>query len=100
MNELTGKQKRILRANAQSLSPVAVIGKGGLSASAVENVNNLLSERELIKVKLPQGGQRKLLAAELATAVGAACVGVVGRTAILYRPNDQLDSAKRIHLPE
>lgn len=100
MNELTGKQKRILRANAQLLSPVAVIGKGGLSEAAVQHVANLLGERELIKVKLPQGEQRKLLAAELAAAVGAACIGIVGRTAVLYRANDQLDSAKRIHLPE
>ena len=35
-----------------------------------------------------------------AAATGAACVGTLGHTALLYRPNEKLDPDKRIHLPE
>ncbi len=100
MSDLTGKQKRFLRGLGQRLLPVAVIGRGGLSDDSTGNVARLLADRELIKVKLPEGPQRKDVAAELAVAVEATCVGVVGRTAVLYRPNDQLDPDERISLPQ
>lgn len=100
MDELTGKRKRFLRSLGQSLSPAAAIGKGGLSGQAVENISRLLADRELVKIKLPEGPQRKRIAPELADAVGATCVGVVGRTALLYRPNDDLDLDKRINFPK
>jgi len=99
MTELTGRQKRFLRSLGQRLSPAAVVGKGGLSGRAVGNVAHLLAQDELVKVKLPEGPVRKVLAAELALAVDAACIGVVGRTALLYRPGEQLAPDKRIRLP-
>lgn len=99
MSELTGKQKRFLRSLGQRLSPAAVVGKGELSDRAVGNVAHLLAEDELVKVTLPEGPVRKEVAAELALAVDAACVGVVGRTALLYRPSEQLEPDKRIRLP-
>ena len=99
MSKLTGKQKRFLRGLGQRLSPAAVVGKGGLSDRAVGNVAHLLADHELVKVKLPEGPARKAVAAELALAVDAACVGVVGRTALLYRPGEQLAPDRRISLP-
>jgi RNA-binding protein YhbY len=44
------------------------------------------------------GSERKQAAEELAIAAGAQCVGVVGRTVLLYRPNESLPAEKRIHL--
>ena len=40
--ELTGKQKRALRAMAHHLNPVVLVGTGGLSESVVEKVNTEL----------------------------------------------------------
>jgi len=101
MLELTGKQKRHLRSIGQHLDARAAVGKGGLSDAFLESVRALLAHEELIKIRLPAGpGKwRSEVAAEIAEAVAAVCAGVVGRTALLYRPNEDLDDKKRIHLP-
>jgi len=93
---LTGKQRSFLRGLGQKL-PVAVrIGKEGLSPGAVETIRRRFERCELIKVRLgeAQGAQRKAQAAELAEAVGAHLAGVVGKTALLYRPSERLDDAE------
>ncbi len=100
VSSLTGKQKRFLRGLGQRLSPAAVVGKAGLSAEMIGNVARLLAGHELIKVKLPEGSERKDIAAQLAAAVDATCLCVIGRTAVLYRPNNQLGPDKRISLPQ
>ena len=82
--------------------PVAVrVGREGLSPGVIETIRRRLSRCELIKVRLGevQGGQRKAQAAQIAEALGAHLAGVVGRTALLYRPNERLDDAERIRLP-
>ena len=96
---LSGKQRRFLRSRGQLLKPAAVIGRNGLSEQAIENVRRLLADHELIKVKLPQGDVRKQMADDLAEAVEADCVGVVGRTALLYRPKEDMPCESRIALP-
>ncbi|UDM32593.1 ribosome assembly RNA-binding protein YhbY [Lentilactobacillus laojiaonis] len=52
--QLIGKQKRFLRAKANHLRPVFSIGKNGLSSIWLEEVNNVLNNRELIKVNILQ----------------------------------------------
>jgi len=101
MIELTGKQKRHLRGMGQKLRPLLAIGKAGLSDGFVATADELLRRQELIKLRLPagSGGQRQQLAEQLAEAVGACCAGVVGRTALLYRPNPDLPDDDRIELP-
>ncbi len=101
MQALTGKQKRHLKSLAQSMPPLAVIGKGGLSQAALDNVRRLLDGRELLKVRLPAlpPADRKSAAAALAESVGAACVDTIGRMVLLYRPCESLDPSERISLP-
>lgn len=95
---LTGRDKRALRAVGQQLAPAVVIGKGGLSDPVRRQIESVLAERELIKVRLPdsQGAERKQLAAELADAVGAELAGLVGRSALLYKANPDLADAERL----
>ncbi len=101
MLEISGKQKRHLRGMGQRLDPLASVGKAGVSDPFIETVRNLLSQEELVKIRLPAGpGKwRKATAEQIAEAVGAVCVGVIGRTALLYRPNDELAPKDRIHFP-
>ena len=101
MHELTGKQKRHLRGIGQGLEVRASVGKAGLSEGFAAAVRELLDQRELVKVRLPAGpGKwRDALAGQIAESAGAACAGVVGRTALLYRPNETLEPKDRIHLP-
>jgi len=98
---LTGKQKRYLRGLGNKLTPTAIIGKGGLSESAVTNLAILLDRHELIKVRLDQsqqGAARRLAADQMAEATSAACVAVVGRSVLLYRANEHLPGDQRIRL--
>jgi len=101
MEALTGKQKKHLRGLGQRLEVGASVGKGGLSPGLVQGISGLLERHELVKVRLPAGppqGRREMGQA-LADASGAANVGMVGRTLLLYRPTSRLEKDDRIVLP-
>ena len=100
MISLSGKQKRYLRGLGQRLDAVCIIGKAGATDEIVRNISQLLAERELVKVRLTSehGRERKITAARLAEATGSNCVGVVGRTVLLYRPNEELPRDQRVRL--
>jgi len=102
MVELTGKQKKHLRGLGQLLDPVVTVGKEGITDPVVNAIGDLLDKRELIKVRLtgPSGAARKEVGPALAQAAGAACIAVVGRTVLLYRPNADLKPSKRIDLSD
>ncbi len=101
MEPLTGKQNRFLRSRGQKLAAEVSLGKTGATDAVVRDIRSRLEKRELIKVRLGEihGSARKELAARLAQAVDAACAGVVGRTALLYRPNPALPDDERIEFP-
>lgn len=52
--DLTGKQKRYLRAEAHHLTPIVQIGKGGLTNEIKTSIRKALDARELIKVAILQ----------------------------------------------
>lgn len=97
---LAGFQKRHLRGLAHHLKPVAHVGQGGITPSVCEGIGEALDARELIKVKLVQFTERrKTFAAELAEAVEADLVGLIGNVAILYREHP--DPARReVEVPQ
>jgi len=101
VRELTGKQRRFLRSLGQKLKPSVTIGKEHISDATIRNIRGLLETRELVKIRLPAslGKHRRDEAFSLARSVGASCAGVIGRSALLYRPNPQLPSEQRIALP-
>jgi len=88
MIELPPKQKTHLRAQAQRLRPTTAVGKAGLTDAVTATVSRLLDQHELVKITLPAGPaqDRHDTAQTLAAATHAALVTVVGRTAVLYRP--------------
>jgi RNA-binding protein len=98
MTELTGAAKRQLRQAGKALPAKATVGKEGLTEGVTANVSDLLARHELVKVKLPAGARRKRVASELAEAIDAELITVVGRTGLLYRPNEQLPAGERIVL--
>jgi RNA-binding protein len=99
--ELSSRQRRYLRGLAQTLDPTLRIGKEGLTANILKALEELLDHHELIKVRAQKAAESKApeeWAAALAEASGAAIVGVVGSTFLLYRPNPKLKDG--IDLPE
>lgn len=93
---LTGRQKRHLRALAQRLAPVAWVGDAGLGEGVIRAVGEALLRDELVKVRMLDPPDKHALAEALAAATGAELAGLVGHTAILYRPHPE---APKIALP-
>ena len=87
MTELTGKQRRFLRALAHDKKPVVQIGQAGLTDSVNEAIRQALQTHELIKIKL--GSEVELDAAEVGAEIEAACSAqlaqIIGRTLIVYK---------------
>lgn len=52
--ELRGKQKRFLRAHANHLQPLFSVGKNGLTAAWLAQLDGALDRRELIKINILQ----------------------------------------------
>lgn len=97
--ELTSAQRKYLRGMAHELEAVVLVGKGGLSDAALENLDAALESHELVKMKFNDfKDQKKELTAMAAERLGAAEVGAIGHVVILYRP--ARDEKKRhIELP-
>ena len=97
--ELSGADRRYLRAIATKERPVVWIGEAGLSDGALRSVEEALDARELIKVRLRSPADKKRTARELSRRSGAALCGLVGHTVILYRPHPEPE-ARQIALPK
>jgi RNA-binding protein len=85
--ELTGKQRRQLRALGHHLDPVLQIGHEGVTDAVAKQADEQLEAHELIKVKVSENApeDRKTTAGALAQRCHAHLAQVLGRTALLYR---------------
>lgn len=94
---LTGKQKRQLKAIAQTKRDDCQLGKSGITEQFTRHVGGLLDKQELVKLRFAdvEGAARKELAEQICLALGAECVHILGRTMLLYRANPELASHKR-----
>ena len=88
---LTSKQRAYLRSLATNESAIMQIGKGGISDNLQKTVSDALEARELIKLSVLENCEYtpRESAEELASAVGADVVGVIGRKVILYRESKE-----------
>jgi len=88
--QLTGQQRRFLRARAHPLKPLVHVGEAGISDALVAATDAALGDHELVKIRLHQPDDKKAAARQLAEATGAELCGLVGHTVILYRarPDD------------
>ena len=84
---LTNPEIRQLKAKAQHLEPVVRVGKGGLTAAVLQSIEQALTARELIKIRLDHDREeRDALAGQVAEATGATLIMQVGKVAVFYRP--------------
>lgn len=92
MLSLTRRQQSKLRGRGQALKPALHVGREGYTAATQAALEELFAHRELVKARvLPSAATTaREVAALMAEAAGAAVVGVVGHTFVLYRPNPKL----------
>ena len=85
--DLSGKQRRDLKARGQSLEPTLIVGKAGVGPATVEAPRRQLAASPLVKVRLPGDAPdvRRATAQELAAACEADFVAMVGRNALFYK---------------
>ncbi|HEX8724349.1 MAG TPA: ribosome assembly RNA-binding protein YhbY [Gemmatimonadaceae bacterium] len=89
---LTSKQRAELRAEAHHLTAAVHLGHQGATPAVVKSVDDALRTHELVKVQLNRAAEAKPkdVANQLAQAVHADVVQVIGRTATLYRENPEI----------
>ncbi|NLY92266.1 MAG: YhbY family RNA-binding protein [Firmicutes bacterium] len=95
---LKGKQKAYLRGLLNTQTAIFQIGKEGLSENLLQQLDDALEARELIKLTvLPsQTEPPERLAAQIAARTGAEVVQIIGRRIGLYRRAQK----PRLVLPE
>ncbi|MBM7569594.1 ribosome assembly RNA-binding protein YhbY [Aquibacillus albus] len=95
---LTGKQKRYLRSQAHHLNAIFQVGKTGVNENMIQQIDDVLEKRELIKISVLQNclEDKEEVAQTLTEATSANLVQVIGNTIVLYRESSE---DKRIELP-
>ncbi len=87
---LTSKQRAQLRGLANRLDAIFQVGKGGINDQLTRQIDETLEARELIKVRVLETSPCKAREAadQLAAAVHADVVQVIGSRFILYRESE------------
>ena len=83
----TSKQRSKLRSIAQNIEPITQVGKNGVGDNLIKSLDTALEARELIKISVLDNAENdaKDISIELATALNAEVVCVIGRKIVLYR---------------
>ena len=93
---LTSKQRARLRSMAQSYDPIFYIGKQGITDEIINQLENAINARELIKLGVQEACEYNAREAAdiIAPKLGADVVAVIGRKFVLWRQSK--DPKKRV----
>ena len=96
---MTSKQRAYLRGLANTIDAIFQVGKGGISDVLLEQLNNAIEARELIKISVLETapGSAKELAEEIAQGTNSVVVQTVGNKITLFR---QKKKNSKIELPK
>lgn len=86
---LTSKQRAKLRGIASTTDTIFQIGKGGIPDTLVQQVEDAIKVREIVKIKVLDNSSynAKQAAEELAEKTNSEVVQVIGSKLVLYRKN-------------
>lgn len=86
---LTSKQRAYLKSISNKLDPVFQIGKSGISAAQISQIDDYLRVHEIMKIRVLDNSlySAKEAAAEIAQMIEADVVQVIGSIGILYKEN-------------
>ena len=81
-------QRRELKAEAHSLSPVVTIADNGLSPSVLKEIDHSLNIHGLIKIRVVSDERelRETYLRDICAALGAAAVQHIGKLLVVWRP--------------
>jgi RNA-binding protein len=84
---LTSKQRSYLRGLANTIPAIFQVGKNGIDENVIRQFEEALEARELVKASVLRNSlyTAREAAEEVAQAVGADVVGVLGNKFILYK---------------
>ncbi|MBX3616629.1 ribosome assembly RNA-binding protein YhbY [Nitrosomonas sp.] len=101
MLTITVTQRRELKAQAHALNPIVMIGKSGLSANVVGEIERALSSHALIKIKaqVDDRAARDVVLEEICQLTNAAPVQHVGKVFVIYRPKPEEIEKKLERVP-
>ena len=88
---LTGKERARFRSQANLLKPIVMIGKDGLSETVIDQIDQIIEIRELIKIKIQNNSAEdaRNVAEEVAKELNAEVVQVIGGIVVLYRESKE-----------
>lgn len=95
---ITTKQRAYLRSLANKIDSIFQVGKGGVEASFIKQVEGALEKRELIKITVLEnsGMDPRDVQSKLMEAVGCEGIQVIGSKIVLYKESK---NNKTIELP-
>ncbi len=84
---IQSKQRSFLKALGHPMAPIVRVGRSRVTPQVIEETRRSLEAHELIKIRLEldDSGERKELAAVLASETGSELVGTIGKVALLYK---------------
>ncbi len=88
---LTSKQRAKLRGLANPMETILQVGKGGINDPLIKQVDDALTARELIKMRVLETSPESLreIAGKLAEATNSEVVQTIGTRFVLYRRNSK-----------
>ena len=95
---LTSAERKRLRGLAHALHPLVSVGRSGLTAGALREIDRALAVHELVKVRLvAEREERQAMAEEIGEKLLCGVAGTIGQIAVLYRQHSDPD-ARRVEL--
>ena len=87
---MTSKFRAQLRSQAQTISPVVMVGHEGIKEGVVSALDAALTDHELVKVRFQDFKEMvRDLSTELAGKTRSTLVSTTGFTAVFYRKNPE-----------
>jgi putative YhbY family RNA-binding protein len=89
--QLTIAERKVHRADAHHLSPVVMIGNGGLTAAVIKEADSALNAHGLIKIRVlgDDRAAREAMYLDLANQLSAAPIQHIGKLFVLWRPQPE-----------
>ena len=88
---ITSKQRAYLRAMANTIETILIVGKGGISSEVIKQADDALTAREIFKGKVLETAEENVreIATFLAEKTYADIVQIIGTKFVLYRKNNK-----------